>query len=108
MPLDARLRAKQNPAMTDPDGPQRKAEILPFREPAKPKRADSVRPASGDEEIPEPLSNGALVRIGLLILFLVVAGVWLMNTLRDMGRLEDCAMQGRRNCVTIPVPDRNR
>ncbi len=52
----------------------------------------------------EPLSTSALVKIALLVAFLVVAGVWLMNTLRDIGRMEDCAMQGRRNCVTISVP----
>lgn len=81
------------------------AEILPFRAP--PKRTP-VRHATGsrDDEKVEPLSNAALLKIGLLILFLVATGVWLMNTLRDMGRLEDCAMQGRRNCVTIPVPGR--
>jgi hypothetical protein len=31
-----------------------------------------------------------------------------MNALRDAGRLEDCAMQGRRNCMPISVPDRNQ
>ena len=56
----------------------------------------------------EPLSTGTLIKIALLVIFLVVGGVWLMNKLRDIGRLEDCAMQGRRNCVTIQVPDRNR
>ena len=92
----------------DSDDSQQKAEILPFRKPAKPESRRPVRTAPEDDETPEPLSTGALIKIGLLILFLVVVGVWLMNTLRNIGQLEDCAMQGRRNCVTIPVPDRNQ
>jgi hypothetical protein len=86
------------------------AEILPFRIPAKPEPAKAVRtaPASAEEDSVEPLSTAALVKIGVLIFFLVVAGVWLANSLRDIGIKEDCAMQGRRNCVTIPVPGRNQ
>jgi len=52
----------------------------------------------------EPLSTGALIGIGIFLLLLVIAGVWLMNTLRDIGKLQDCAMQGRRNCAPIETP----
>ena len=90
----------------NPEQPH-KAEILPFR--ARPQREPKpVRHAPQDDDSVEPLSTAALVKIGLLVVFLVIAGVWLMNKLRDIGRLEDCAMQGRRNCITIPVPDRNQ
>jgi hypothetical protein len=90
--------------------PAREAEILPFRIPAKPEPAKAIRstPAPAEEDSVEPLSTSALVKIGVLVLFLVVAGVWLANRLRDIGIKEDCAMQGRRNCVTIPVPGRNQ
>jgi hypothetical protein len=90
----------------DPKQPH-KAEILPFRTRPLP-RPQPARPAAPDDDSVEPLSTAALVKIGLRVVFLVIAGVWLMNRLRDIGRLEDCAMQGRRNCVTIPVPDRNQ
>jgi hypothetical protein len=42
------------------------------------------------------------------LLALVGGGVWLMSTLRDVSRLQDCAMQGRRNCAPIEVPARER
>lgn len=91
------------------DGKEAEAEILPFRarpklEPAKSRPA----PVANDEDHVEPLSNGALIKIGLLIFGLIAGGVWLMNSLRDAGRLEDCAMQGRRNCMPISAPDRNQ
>lgn len=84
-----------------------KAEILPFRARPQP-QPQPARPAAPDDDSVEPLSTAALVKIGLLVVFLIIAGVWLMNKLRDIGRLEDCAMQGRRNCITISVPDRNQ
>lgn len=93
-----------------PDKPRIEAEILPFRVPGKPEPPKPVRTASAaaDDDEVEPLSTSALVKIGLFVLFLVVSGVWLMNTLREIGIKEDCAMQGRRNCVTIDVPGRNQ
>jgi hypothetical protein len=94
---------------TSKDNPEQphKAEILPFRARPQP-QPQPARPAAPDDDSVEPLSTAALVKIGLLVVFLIIAGVWLMNKLRDIGRLEDCAMQGRRNCITIPVPDRNQ
>jgi hypothetical protein len=89
----------------NPEQPH-KAEILPFR--ARPQPEPQPPRLAPEDDSVEPLSTAALVKIGVLVVFLVIAGVWLMNELRDIGRLEDCAMQGRRNCVTIPVPDRNQ
>jgi hypothetical protein len=84
------------------------AEILPFRARPKPEPVKAgPAPAAEDDHV-EPLSNSALLKIGLLIVGLIAGGVWLMNALRDAGRLEDCAMQGRRNCMPISVPDRNQ
>jgi hypothetical protein len=37
---------------------------------------------------------------------LVVAGIWLLGTMADIRKVQDCASQGRRNCATIEVPDR--
>jgi len=60
-------------------------------------------PASkADDE--EPLSTRALIGIGIFLVVLVLAGVWLLNTLRDISKLQDCAMQGRRNCAPIETP----
>jgi hypothetical protein len=97
--------------MTKPDDntrePHGQADILPFR--SRPKPEPQPAPAApAEDDNYEPLSTAALIKIAVLVFFLVVAGVWLMNKLRDIGKLEDCAMQGRRNCVTIPVPGRNQ
>ncbi len=54
------------------------------------------------------MSTGALIGIGLFLAALVLAGVWLMDTLRDIGKMQDCAMQGRRNCAPIEAPPRDR
>ena len=39
---------------------------------------------------------------------LVAAGVWLLVTMADIRKVQDCAAQGRRNCVAIDVPERAR
>ena len=36
---------------------------------------------------------------------LVAAGVWLLVTMADIRKVQDCAAHGRRNCVTIDVPE---
>jgi hypothetical protein len=53
----------------------------------------------------EPDDDGGNRRgavIGLLItLLLVVAGYYLMTSLREQGRLEDCLMSHRTNCAPL-------
>jgi hypothetical protein len=39
---------------------------------------------------------------------LVAAGIWLLGTMADVRKTQDCALQGRRNCQPIEVPDRSR
>jgi hypothetical protein len=39
---------------------------------------------------------------------LVAAGIWLLGTMADVRKAQDCAAQGRRNCATIDVPERSR
>ena len=39
---------------------------------------------------------------------LVAAGIWLLGTMADIRKVQDCAAQGRRNCATIEIPDRAR
>ncbi|HXP06649.1 MAG TPA: hypothetical protein VN808_21220 [Stellaceae bacterium] len=47
--------------------------------------------------------RGAL--IGLVITALiVVAGYFLMNALRNEGKVEDCLMSGRSNCAPLDIP----
>lgn len=73
--------------------------VVPFR------RAAPISAPEGEDE------RGHGLTLAVLICFLVVligGGVWLMSTLRDISRLQDCAMQGRRNCAPIEVPARER
>jgi hypothetical protein len=61
-------------------------------------------------EPPENQGNRTLENALLLMFFvvLVTAGIWLLGTMADVRKVQDCAAQGRRNCATIEVPDRAR
>jgi hypothetical protein len=61
---------------------------------------------------PEPPEEGSrtienAVMAGFLVV-LVAAGIWLLGTMADVRKAQDCAAQGRRNCATIEVPERTR
>jgi hypothetical protein len=67
--------------------------------------------AEGDEGKREPgedEGNRARENAVLLGFFavLVLAGVWLLGTMADIRKVQDCAAQGRRNCATIDAPAR--
>ena len=47
------------------------------------------------------------VMLGFFAL-LVAAGIWLLGTMADVRRVQDCAAQGRRNCAAMDMPDRSR
>jgi hypothetical protein len=64
----------------------------------------------GKPEPPEQEGNRAIenaVMFGFFAL-LVAAGIWLLGTMADVRKAQDCAAQGRRNCATIDVPLRTR
>ena len=48
-----------------------------------------------------------MVLAGFFVI-LVAAGIWLLGTMADVRKSQDCAAQGRRNCQTIEVPERSR
>jgi hypothetical protein len=67
--------------------------------------------AESEEEKPEPPedeSNRNVENAVMLGFFavLVVAGIWLLGTMADLRKVQDCAAQGRRNCATIDAPAR--
>ena len=47
--------------------------------------------------------RGALIGLAIAAL-LVVAGIYLVNALRNQGKMEDCLMSGRSNCAPIDIP----
>ena len=64
----------------------------------------------GKREPPENEGNRGIenaVMLGFFVV-LVAAGIWLLATMADVRKVQDCAAQGRRNCATIEVPDRAR
>ena len=69
--------------------------------------------SEGGEEQGKPSEddgNGNVENAVMLGFFavLVAAGVWLLVTMADIRKVQDCAAQGRRNCVVIDVPERAR
>jgi hypothetical protein len=64
----------------------------------------------GNRKPPEDQGNRNVenaIMLGFFVV-LVAAGVWLLGTMADIRKVQDCAAQGRRNCVPIDVPERAR
>jgi hypothetical protein len=61
-------------------------------------------------EPPENEGNRALENAVMLGFFAVLAaaGVWLLGSMADLRKTQDCAAQGRRNCGTIESPGHSR
>jgi hypothetical protein len=62
-------------------------------------------PGPPDDQGNRNVENAVI--LGFLVV-LVAAGIWLLGTMADIRKVQDCAAQGRRNCATIEVPDRAR
>ncbi len=75
-------------------------------------RSHDRQMTDGGRAEPEPPDQGNrsvenAVMLGFFVV-LVTAGIWLLGTMADIRKVQDCAAQGRRNCATIEVPDRAR
>jgi hypothetical protein len=65
---------------------------------------------SAEPDPPEDQGNRNVenaVMLGFFVV-LVAVGIWLLGTMADVRKAQDCAAQGRRNCATIEVPERAR
>jgi hypothetical protein len=62
-------------------------------------------PAPPEDQGNRNLENALLVGICVV---LVAAGIWLLGSMAELRKVQDCAAQGRRNCATIEIPDRAR
>jgi hypothetical protein len=59
-------------------------------------------------EIEEGEARRTNASMGLIvILLLAIAGVYLVRELRIKGQIEDCLLQGRRNCMPIEMSTHN-
>jgi hypothetical protein len=61
-----------------------------------------------NREPPEDEGHRGIENAVMLGFFVVVvaAGIWLLATMADVRKAQDCAAQGRRNCAAIDVPAR--
>ena len=62
---------------------------------------EEKRPA--EEEGNRGIENAVMLAFFVV---LVAAGIWLLATMADVRKVQDCAAQGRRNCGVIDVPAR--
>jgi len=100
---------------SDPPAPEDMGRVLRFEPRRRPGAPPSPsRPAPGEDVVrftrdPEEREDyrhrmrtnlAAILVVGLLIW----CGYWLFDTLAEMRKLQDCALSGRTNCVTINVP----
>lgn len=43
--------------------------------------------------------------IGLMVtIVLIIVGIWLVDTIAEMRKNQDCYLSGRRNCTPIEAP----
>jgi hypothetical protein len=75
-------------------------------EPQQPGNRERKAPA--DKEADEGNRTVENMVLAGFFVVLVAAGVWLLGTMADVRKAQDCAAQGRRNCQTIEVPERSR
>jgi len=62
------------------------------------------RTDDGDDYRHRMITNGIAF---LVCLVLVVAGVWIADTMADIRRDQDCVLSGRSNCAPVTVPARS-
>lgn len=100
--------------MQPPDGQpdDNEARILRFRHrrsedmggdpPDKP--ADGLNRYERDDDA-DDYGHRMTVNIAALLLVagLIGAGLWIANTMAEMRKNQDCALQGRRNCAPVEV-----
>jgi hypothetical protein len=62
----------------------------------------------GGQKPPEDEGNRGIENAVMVAFFavLVAVGIWLLATMADVRKVQDCAGQGRRNCGSIDVPAR--
>jgi hypothetical protein len=62
------------------------------------------QPDSDDDRDDDGPSNWVNLGAFVVLALIVVGGIWLMDEMLRISKLENCAMSGRRNCATIQVP----
>lgn len=66
---------------------------------------NTTEPEPPDKDGNRAVDN--MVMLGFFVV-LVAAGIWLLGSMADLRKTQDCAAQGRRNCGTIENPVHSR
>jgi len=96
------------------------SKVLPFRaRPQRPARADAASDAASDHspvadigkyarrnEEPDDYRHRMKMNAitAALLVALIGCGLWLVDTMAQMRKNQDCVLSGRRNCTPINVP----
>jgi hypothetical protein len=67
--------------------------------------SDDHRPEPEEDERSRTLNNIFLLAFFIL---LVGSGIWIVNVMLDVRKMQDCVGSGRRNCAPIDVPVNER
>jgi len=78
----------------------------PSRRPAIRGVSDYARSEQDDDEYRHRMINNLLAF--LVCAVLVVAGVWLVDRIVELRRIQDCALSGRPSCSPVDIPIRSR
>lgn len=63
-------------------------------------------PDDDEDEEDDSSRRRTNIMLGLAVIAVVALGIWLVNTLLEQRRIDDCMAQGRRNCGQVEVPAR--
>ena len=102
----------------EPRRDEEKGRVVPFRPRVPPARNDNLRwphplrppvddvgkyarGSEGDNYRHRMVNNLLAFAVLCLIVF---CGIWLVNTMAQLRKDQDCALTGRTNCVTIKLP----
>jgi hypothetical protein len=100
--------------VTDPSPSEPKGHVLPFR----PRGALFARPTLRSspvedlgkferaEDAPDDYRHRMTMNgLALLVtVLLVIAGIWIADTMATMRKNQDCVLTGRRGCTPVDVP----
>jgi hypothetical protein len=104
--LHPRRRQQGSPAPSDEP-----AEVPPSDRPSDtsgPAVADIARFSrrGGDDDYRHRMVMNALAAAACLVLML--AGLWIANTMAQLRKTEDCLLSGRRTCAPLDLPTNDR
>jgi hypothetical protein len=78
----------------------------PLEPPKQPEPPSPPEPPAAEKRMDQAERDRFLIGIAIFALVLIVGSVWIMEKLLEMGKIQDCVWQGRRNCAPISAPPR--